>query len=491
MDTSLSTTELKKPPKEAGTWLSARYCLAYLSFFGFVNVYALRANMSVAILSMVNTTYQQQHSNTSVATSSCPHNAQPDQKTVDGEFDWDEKQQGLVLGSFFYGYIFTQIPGGYLAGKFGSKYLFGLGVLCTSVLTLLTPLAARTSYDLLIALRVVEGLGEGVTFPAMHAMWGRWAPPIERSFLISVTYAGTHFGTVISQSVSGVLCSSDFLGGWPSVFYVFGGLGVLWCLLWFKFAHSSPQDHPRISEEELEFINRNVPPTCKEGSTPWKEILTSGPVWALSIAYMTNNWGFYTLLTCLPKFLKDILQFDVAKSGFVASLPYLVMWFMVNIVAVLADFVRGNGYLNTTQTRKAFSSIGLFGCGFFLVLVPFVGCDPVLAVALLCLACGVNAFGAGGFSPNHVDLSCRYSGILMGLSNSFGTISGFLAPLVVGALIENNNTREQWQLIFMIASVVYSVGAVFYLLLASGETQPFNDNYKQLVSIERSHSSSA
>ena len=48
------------------------------------------------------------------------------------------------------------------------------------------------------------------------------------------------------------------------------------------------------------------------------------------------------------------------KSGFVASLPYLVMWFMWNVVAVLADFVRGNGYLNTTQTRKAFSSIGEF-----------------------------------------------------------------------------------------------------------------------------------
>ena len=51
---------------------------------------------------------------------------------------------------------------------------------------------------------------------------------------------------------------------------------------------------------------------------------------------------------------------------------------------------------------------GLFGCAFFLILVPFVGCDPVLAISLLCAACGVNAFGAGGFSPNHVDLSSRF-----------------------------------------------------------------------------------
>ena len=56
---------------------------------------------------------------------------------------------------------------------------------------------------------------------------------------------------------------------------------------------------------------------------------------------------------------------------------------------------------------------GLFGCAFFLILVPFVGCDPVLAVSLLCAACGVNAFGAGGFSPNHVDLSSRFVVVLV------------------------------------------------------------------------------
>ena len=58
----------------------------------------------------------------------------------------------------------------------------------------------------------------------MHSMWGRWAPPVERSFLISLNYAGSQFGTVISQPISGILCSTDFLGGWPSVFYLFGNV---------------------------------------------------------------------------------------------------------------------------------------------------------------------------------------------------------------------------------------------------------------------------
>ena len=67
---------------------------------------------------------------------------------------------GIVLSSFFYGYIITQLPGGFLALKCGGKNLFGLGILSTAVLTLLTPVAARASVGLLVALRVLIGLCE-------------------------------------------------------------------------------------------------------------------------------------------------------------------------------------------------------------------------------------------------------------------------------------------------------------------------------------------
>ena len=82
---------------------------------------------------------------------------------------------------FFYGYVATQVPGGRLAEVLGGKWLFGLGVLVTSVLTVLTPLAARTNLTLFLVVRVVEGLGEGVPFPAMLAMIARWSAPHERS----------------------------------------------------------------------------------------------------------------------------------------------------------------------------------------------------------------------------------------------------------------------------------------------------------------------
>jgi ACS family sodium-dependent inorganic phosphate cotransporter-like MFS transporter 5 len=65
--------------------------------------------------------------------------------------------QGYILGSFFYGYVITQLPGGRLAELFGGKWIFGTGVLVTSIFTLLTPIAAKLSIYALIAVRVFEG----------------------------------------------------------------------------------------------------------------------------------------------------------------------------------------------------------------------------------------------------------------------------------------------------------------------------------------------
>lgn len=78
----------------------------------------------------------------------------------DNEFDWDEQTQGYILSAFFWGYVLTHIPGGLLAERFGGKQTLGLGILSTSVLTLLTPLAARAGPWWLITVRFVEGLGE-------------------------------------------------------------------------------------------------------------------------------------------------------------------------------------------------------------------------------------------------------------------------------------------------------------------------------------------
>ena len=154
-------------------------------------------------------------------------------------------------------YIFTQVLGGWLATKFGGKWVFGLGVLGTAVLTIVTPYVAR-EYPLwvFILVRILEGVGEGVTFPAMHGVWARWAPPMERSKLATISYSGAYVGTIISMPLSGWLCASEY--GWPSVFYLCGGLGVIWFVLWICLVHSDPSTHPRMSTVELLYIQRSL-----------------------------------------------------------------------------------------------------------------------------------------------------------------------------------------------------------------------------------------
>ena len=157
--------------------------------------------------------------------------------TGDGPFDWDETQQSLVLGCFFYGYVLSQIPGGRAAEYIGGKWILGLGILITSIFTILMPIAAKIDFKLLVAVRVIEGLGEGVTFPVMHAMLAQWSPPLERSKLSTFIYAGSMMGTVISLPITGLICDSL---GWEAAFYIFGAIGVVWFVFWTFFVFDTP-----------------------------------------------------------------------------------------------------------------------------------------------------------------------------------------------------------------------------------------------------------
>ena len=148
------------PPKGCLT----RHVFALLSFMGFANVYAMRVNLSVAIVAMVNNTAIA-HNKSGDNSSSCPVVGNITEIASDGPFDWGEREQGWLLGAFFYGYVATQIPGGRMAEKYGGKMLYRVGVLITAVFTLLTPLAANTSIYFLVFVRIIAGLGEGVTFP--------------------------------------------------------------------------------------------------------------------------------------------------------------------------------------------------------------------------------------------------------------------------------------------------------------------------------------
>ncbi|KAG6800033.1 inorganic phosphate cotransporter isoform X1 [Apis mellifera caucasica] len=472
--------EEESPARMRKTLVGSRHIVTLMLFFGMANAYVMRTNMSVAIVAMVNHTSITESKEPVV--NECGHdgNASNDSSTLanhDGEFHWDSTMQGYLLSSFFYGYVITQIPFGILAKRYGSKYFLGIGMLINSMFGLLVPVSARAGYHWLMIVRFIQGLGEGPIVPCTHAMLAKWIPPNERSRMGAFVYAGAQFGTVISMPLSGVLSRHGFDGGWPSIFYVFGAVGTIWCIAFLLMIYEDPESHPRIAEDEKKYILSALWGNAGASSppVPWFSIVTSLPFWAILIAHMGQNYGYETLMTELPTFMKQILNFDIESNGTVSALPYLAMWIFSMLISHVADWMISSGRFNHTFTRKIVNSIGQFGPAIALAAASYTGCNSWLTVTILTIGVGLNGGIYSGFKVNHLDISPRFAGILMSFTNCLANLAGLLAPITAGYIIVGPPTHAKWRLVFMISAGVYIACATFYVIFGSGQRQPWDN----------------
>uniref|UniRef100_A0A8C9MUB6 Solute carrier family 17 member 8 n=1 Tax=Serinus canaria TaxID=9135 RepID=A0A8C9MUB6_SERCA len=403
--------------------LPKRYIIAIMSGLGFCISFGIRCNLGVAIVEMVN--------NNTVYV-----DGKPELRTA--QFDWDPETVGLIHGSFFWGYIVTQIPGGFISNKLAANRVFGAAIFLTSTLNMIIPSAARVHYGCVMFVRILQGLVEGVTYPACHGMWSKWAPPLERSRLATTSFCGSYAGAVVAMPLAGVLVQYI---GWSSVFYIYGMFGIVWYVFWLLHAYESPAVHPTITSEERIYIETSIGEgaslaNASKFSTPWKRFFTSMPVYAIIVANFCRSWTFYLLLISQPAYFEEVFGFAISKVGLLSAVPHMVMTIIVPIGGQLADFLRSRKILTTTTVRKVMN--------------------------------------CGGFNVNHLDIAPRYASILMGISNGVGTLSGMVCPLIVGAMTKHK-TREEWQNVFLIAALVHYSGVIFYALFASGEKQEWAD----------------
>lgn len=153
-------------------------------------------------------------------------------------------------------------------------------------------------------------------------------------------YAGAQFGTVISMPLSGLLAEYS----WPSIFYVFGAIGTVWCVFFLWTCREDPQSHETIDEDERKYIVQSLWGNAKMTSPPipWKSMLTSLPFFAILLAQwvyclliaaignkftctaiyllyshsMAQNYGYETLMTELPTYMKQVLRFSIREVSF-------------------------------------------------------------------------------------------------------------------------------------------------------------------------------
>lgn len=499
-------------------------------------LYSLRVNLSVAIVSMVRhpdkAAGQQQlvHSSNSSLTVEpepeleldTPLSSTQSPRLLEnpdlhlemssgkhtGEFDWSEKTQGLVLGAFFWGYVVLQLPGGQMADRFGGKWLLGTSILGTAILTILSPFAARWHYGAFIACRALEGFFEGCAVPTMHSMIAHWYPPSERSTAAGIIYSGMSIGTVLTMPVAALLSDSALFGGWPSVFYSMGAVGVVWFAAWAWLVSETPAEHPTISRAELLLITGSAFTQKQETKKkervviPWRDILTSVPVWALTITHFGQHWGFYTMLTQLPRYFKE-LGFDLRSNGYYSALPYLSQAITSSSVGFLCDRLLASGRFRLATLRKTFNSIAFFGTAFCLYLITLTERHRGANIALLTAALGVNGIGMAGFTVTHVDLSPRFAGTLMGMTNFVANFAGVLVPLLVsqllssqlqtgggaGASVDGDTSASDlefttaisvdaelaaWHYVFYISALIFSFTGVVFVLFGSNSIQKWN-----------------
>jgi len=272
---------------------------------------------------------------------------------ADGPFVWETTEQGYVLSAYFVGYFITQIPGGRMAELYSGKWVFLAAVMINVVGTLLSPILAALSHWALIGARIFEGLGGGVTFPALNVVVSAWAPPQERSTLSSIAFSGASLGTVLSMLSSGLIIQ---LFGWEWVFYLQGGLALLWCLLWVLLVADSPDKHRFISNEEAEYIAASQPKQenrdISKPPVPWTKILSSVPFLTLAVCHFCNNFGWYMLLVELPLFARSGLGVGIAINTIMSSVPFFANWVWSIAYSKTLDTLVSQGKLSALAGRK-------------------------------------------------------------------------------------------------------------------------------------------
>lgn len=423
-------TEIAAAAPPAG--IPKRYVLIALCFVATFICYIDRVNISVAIIPMAE------------------------------EYGWSGTTKGLVLSSFFIGYMGAMIPSGWLANRIGGRLMLGLALIGWSLFTFLTPIAAGIAFSALIATRILMGVGEAASFPAVYNLLARWVPKSERSRAAAINLTGIPLGTIFALSTTGWLVANH---GWQSVFYVFGILGIGFAVLWFWMIHPRPSAHPTISERERALLS---PVEAQIGQDrdpiPWGRLFSHSAVWALVINHFCSNWSLYLMLAWLPSYFRDAQHLSIAGSGIFAVGPWVSFFVVGNLGAALADRLIARG-IDLTRVRKGFQVAGLLGSGAGLLLASGAS-SPAEALITLCGALGMLGLCWAGFACNHLDIAPKHADVLFSISNTAGTLPGIIGVAATGLLLD---WTGGYAATLIVAAGVNLVGALVWLIWGTGK----------------------
>ncbi len=370
------------------------------------------------------------------------------------DLGWSDTQKGLVLSSFFTGYMLVMPLSGWLATRFGGALVLGISGVLWSIFTLLTPVAAALPLPYLIAARIGMGVGESAMFPAAYELFGRWVPAAERARAVARLLSGVPLGTIAGLAATGWIIARY---GWPTSFYAAGSVGLVWAAVWFWQVRDDPARDTRLSVAERRLLPAGGQAAMPERKAPWRRLLLRVPVFAIIVGHFALTWNLYVLLSWLPSYFHKVHGVGIASAGLLSAAPWLAMLAVTNVAASVSDRMIARG-VSVTVVRKLMQCTGLLVPAACLLAVRNVA-SPEIATTLICVAAGALGCCWCGSSPSMLDVAPKHGGLVSGVVNAIATIPGIVGVSLTGWLVDVTGT---YAAAFMLTAAVGVVGALVF-----------------------------
>jgi MFS transporter, ACS family, glucarate transporter len=377
------------------------------------------------------------------------------------EFHLDNIQLGWVFSSFVLGYALFQAPGGRLADRFGPRKILAIATVWWAVFTALVaivPAGIPGVLAVLLTARFLLGVGEAMVFPASNRLVAGWIPSQERGLANGLIFAGVGAGAGITPPLITFILLHY---GWRWSFWICAVIGLAAGLVWYLVARDRPEDHPWVKPAEAEHIRSGMPKQAaldRGEALPWRVILGSKDVWALTVSYFAFGYVSYIFFTWFFIYLNTVRGLDLKASAIYGMLPFLAM----------ATFSPLGGYLSDRLTNRCGKRVGR--CGISVVSMAVAAGFIVFAmqardarVASIVLAGGAGALylSTSCFWSVTADIAGRSAGSVSGVMNMGnqigGTVTASLTPVLANAF--------GWPSSFLVAAALCVVGSLAWLLV--------------------------
>ncbi|XP_065223016.1 vesicular glutamate transporter 3-like [Planococcus citri] len=436
-------------------WYSKRFLVAVVMFLCYVNSAMQIQNVNIAVVEMT--------SNKTIAVSG--------NETVVrvAEFQWDTVTIGTVSSILWYGGLFA-FTAGFFVDKFGGSGTCVISMMICGVLTILLPVILKNDYFGFLMCRFITGFFLNLFYASTSEVYSRWYPKKERSTLIAIGCNGANFGTAIAFPLFGFIAAE---WGWQMVFYVSGVISIIISLLCLIIVRNRPSQDGLITEAELSYILEETDDASRNKMHhPYKQILSSGPVYAVCFGKFTLLWITTILTACLPLYVKDLTGRETGEIGLISSIPTIAQIFMIPFVGLLLDRWKNTTSIKLTLMHKITVGLAYLASSLLFGIVVLAS-DFTTSMIIFVFMQIITSIVSVVIEPIIVGLSPNDSSVVSGLSKFLGCTAVIISRTCVGFLTINHSPLE-WNNCFLLTIGVLIFGTVIFIVFGSSEAQPWS-----------------